>query len=122
MKAYSDSQLVGMAAAGDGEAFRVLVEKHCDIVFRFALGNRQVLKANPVVLIRLEADSKPVYITAYSGQTIETKIGGRTLRMEILTTSDREGLVASDEFMLERGVLYGPETYRADARVLEARL
>ena len=36
MKTYSDFQLIGMAVDGDEDAFRALVERHCDLVFRIA--------------------------------------------------------------------------------------
>lgn len=36
MKTYSDFQLIGMAVDGNEDAFRALVERHCDLVFRVA--------------------------------------------------------------------------------------
>ncbi len=36
MKTYSDFQLIDMAVDGNDEAFRCLVERHCDLVFRVA--------------------------------------------------------------------------------------
>lgn len=86
------------------------------------LGGQATGQTNPIVFIRVEIDGKPVYITAYSGQTIEAEIGGKKVRMDILTTSDQDVVVASDEFMFERGVLHGPDNFSADAHVLETRL
>lgn len=34
MKTHSDFQLIDMAVAGNDDAFRCLVERHCDLVFR----------------------------------------------------------------------------------------
>ena len=36
MKTYSDFQLIGMAVDGNDDAFRALVERHCDLVFKVA--------------------------------------------------------------------------------------
>lgn len=36
MKALSDFQLISMAVEGNDDAFRALVERHCDLVFRIA--------------------------------------------------------------------------------------
>ena len=102
------------------DELRAVVARNGDV--DVVLGGRQTMQANPLVLLRLETDGAPVYITTYSGQTIEADIGGKTIRMEILTTSDSEVLVASDDFILERGVLYGPDSFRADAHVLETSL
>lgn len=86
------------------------------------LGGQPAGQTNPLVFIRVEIEGQPVYITAYSGQTIEARIGGRRIRMDILATSDQDVVVASDEFMLERGVLHGPDNFSADAHLLETRL
>jgi len=86
------------------------------------LGGQDSQHNNPLVLIRIEAGGKPVYITAYSGQTIETEIGGKTVMLDILTTADQDVLLASDEFMLESGVLHGPDNFSVDAHVLEVSL
>ncbi len=85
------------------------------------LGDRAT-QSNPVVLIRLEIEGEPVYITAYSGQTIETEIGGRSVSLDILTTSGRGALVASDDFIIDSGIVHGPADFTGDAHVLETRL
>lgn len=36
MKTYSDFQLIGMAVDGNEDAFRCLVERHCELVFKVA--------------------------------------------------------------------------------------
>ena len=99
---------------------RAVVARNGDV--DVVLGGQETAQANPIVFIRIEADGKPVYITAYSGQTIEAEIGGKKVKMDILTTSDQDVLVASDEFMLESGVLHGPDNFSADAHVLEISL
>ena len=99
---------------------RAVVARNGDV--DVVLGGQETAQANPIVFIRIEADGKPVYITAYSGQTIEAEIGGKKVKMDILTTADQDVLVASDEFMLENGVLYGPDNFSADAHVLEISL
>ncbi len=86
------------------------------------LGGQGAAQRNPLVVIRIEVDGKPVYITAFSGQTIEADIGGKRVTLEILTTTDQGVVLASDEFLLEDGVLHGPEGFNADAHVLETRL
>lgn len=86
------------------------------------LGGQELVQSNPVVFIRIKSGGQPVFITAYSGQTIDTKIDGRNVKIEILTTSDHDVLLASDEFLLESGVLHGPDDFHADAHILETRL
>ena len=86
------------------------------------LGDRQTSHDNPMVLLRIESEGKPVSIMAYSGQTIEAEINGKTVTLDILTTANHEVLVASDEFMLENGVFHGPGSYRADAHIVELSL
>lgn len=86
------------------------------------LGGQELAQSNPVVFIRIKSKGQPVFITAYSGQTIDTKIDGRNVKIEILTTSDHGVLLASDEFLLENGVVHGPDDLHADAHVLETRL
>ena len=85
------------------------------------LGGQEKAQVNPVVFIHVEKDGEPVFITAYSGQTVETEIGGKKVKMEILTTSDSSVVLASDDFMLEKGVIYGAEGFYADAHVLETK-
>lgn len=99
---------------------RAVVARNGDV--DVVLGGRHTARANPIVLIRIVSGGKPVYITAYSGQTIETEIGGKMVTLDILTTSDQEVLVASDEFMLEGGVFHGSNSYRADAHIVELSL
>lgn len=36
MQTFSDFQLIGMAVGGDEDAFRCLVERHCELVFKVA--------------------------------------------------------------------------------------
>jgi len=83
------------------------------------LGGQEKVQINPVVFIHLEKDGEPVFITAYSGQTVETEIGGQNVKMEILMTSDSNVVLASDDFMFEKGVIHGAEGFYADAHVLE---
>ncbi len=85
------------------------------------LGGQEKAQVNPVVFIHVEKDGEPVFITAYSGQIVETEIGGKKVKMEILTTSDSSVVLASDDFMLEKGVIYGAEGFYADAHVLETK-
>lgn len=99
---------------------RAVVARNGDV--EVVLGGQDSQQTNPLVLIRIEADGKPVYITAYSGQTIEAEIGGKNVTLDILTTADRDVVLASDEFMLESGILYGPDNFDADAHVLETSL
>lgn len=86
------------------------------------LGGQSSVRINPVVVICLKADGAPMTITAYSGQTIEAVIGGKTVSLDILTTPDNDVMVASADFVLERGLLHGPDFYQADAHVLETSL
>ena len=99
---------------------RAVVSRNGDV--DVVLGGQGSQQANPLVFIRMEADGQPVYITAYSGQTIEAEIGGKTVTLDILTTTDQDVVLASDEFMLESGVLHGPDNFVADAHVLEISL
>lgn len=99
---------------------RAVVARNGDI--DVVLGGQASQQTNPLVIIRIEADGQPMYITAYSGQTIETDIGGKRVTLDILTTTDEEVVLASDDFMLESGVLHGPDGFIADAHVLEVRL
>jgi len=102
------------------DELRAVVARNGDV--EVVLGGQDSQQTNPLVLIRIEADGKPVYITAYSGQTIEAEIGGKNVTLDILTTADRDVVLASDEFMLESGILYGPDNFDADAHVLETSL
>ena len=99
---------------------RAVVARNGDV--DVVLGGQASQQTNPLVIIRIEADGQPIYITAYSGQTIETEIGGKSVVLDILTTADQEVVLASDEFMLERGVLHGPDDFVADAHILEVSL
>lgn len=85
------------------------------------LGGQEKAQMNPIVFIHIEKDGEPIYITAYSGQTVETEIAGKNVKMEILTTSDSDVLLASDDFIVEKGVIHGAEGFYADAHVLETR-
>ena len=85
------------------------------------LGGQEKAQINPLVFIHIEKDGEPVFITAYSGQTVETEIGGKNVSMEILTTSDSNVLLAADNFMFEKGVIHGAEGFYADAHVLETK-
>ena len=99
---------------------RAVVARNGDV--DVVLGGQASQQTNPLVIIRIEADGQPVYITAYSGQTIETEIGGKSVVLDILTTADQEVVLASDEFMLESGILHGPDDFVADAHILEVSL
>lgn len=99
---------------------RAVVARNGDV--DVVLGGQAPQQTNPLVIIRIQADGQPVHITAYSGQTIETDIGGKRVTLDILTTTDQEVVLASDEFMLESGVLHGPDGFAADAHVLEVSL
>lgn len=99
---------------------RAVVTRNGDV--DVVLGGQASQQSNPLVLIRMESDGQPVYITAYSGQTIEAEIGGKRVTLDILTTVDQDVVLSADEFMLENGVLHGPDNFAADAHVLEVRL
>jgi len=86
------------------------------------LGGQDDGQINPVVFVHLEMDGEPVFITAYSGQSIETVIAGKNVTLEILTTSDSDVVLVSDNFMVDDGVLHGAEGIYADAHVLEMNL
>ena len=102
------------------DELRAVVAHNGDV--NVVLGGQAAQRSNPLVLIRLEADGKPVFITAYSGQTIETEVGGKNVTLDILTTADQEVVLTSDKFILERGVLHGASDFTADAHVLEVSL
>ena len=99
---------------------RAVVARNGDV--NVILGGQASQQSNPLVFIRMESDGQPVYITAYSGQTIEAEIGGKSVTLDILTTADQGVVLAADEFMLENGVLHGPDNFVADAHVLEVNL
>ena len=99
---------------------RAVVARNGDV--DVVLGGQASQQTNPLVLIRIEVDGQPVYITAYSGQTIETDIGGKSVVLDILTTADQEVVLASDAFMFESGILHGPDDFVADAHILEVSL
>lgn len=99
---------------------RAIVARNGDV--NVVLGGQASQQNNPLVVIRIESDGKPMFITAYSGQTIEAEIGGKNVTLDILTTTDQDVVLASDEFMLERGVLHGASSFVADAHVLEVSL
>ncbi len=99
---------------------RAVVARNGDV--DVVLGGQASQQSNPLVFIRMESDGQPVYITAYSGQTIEAEIGGKRVTLDILTTADQHVVLASDEFMLQNGVLHGPDNFVADAHVLEVSL
>jgi len=99
---------------------RAVVVRNGDV--DVVLGGQASQQINPLVVIRVEADGQPIYITAYSGQTIEADIGGKSVTLDILMTADQEIVLASDEFMLDSGVLHGPDDFVADAHVLEVSL
>lgn len=99
---------------------RAVIARQGDV--SVVLGGQVSQQTNPLVIIRIEDDGQPVYITAYSGQTIEAEIGGKNVTLDILTTADQDVVLASDEFMLESGVLHGPDDFVADAHVLEVSL
>jgi len=99
---------------------RAVVARNGDV--NVVLGGQATQQTNPLVIIRIEHDGKPVFITAYSGQTIEAEIGGENVTLDILTTTDQDVVLASDEFMLDRGVLHSASDIVADAHVLEVSL
>ena len=102
------------------DELRAVVARNGDV--DVVLGGQRSQQTNPLVIVRIEADGQPVHITAYSGQTIETEIAGKSVTLDILTTADQEVVLVSDEFMLENGVLHGPDGFAADAHVLEVSL
>jgi hypothetical protein len=102
------------------DELRAVVARNGDV--NVVLGGQAVQRSNPLVVIRLEADGNPVFITAYSGQTIETEIGGKSVTLDILTTADQEVVLTSDNFILERGVLHGASEFVAEAHVLQVSL
>jgi len=99
---------------------RAVVARNGDV--DVVLGGQEEEQTNPIIFLRIETDGEPVFITAYSGQTIEAEIGGKTVTMDILTTSDQGILVAADDFMLESGVLHGPNNLSVNAHMLETSL
>ena len=99
---------------------RAVVARNGDV--NVVLGGQATQQTNPLVIIRIEHDGEPVFITAYSGQTIEAEIGGENVTLDILTTTDQDVVLASDEFILDRGVLHGASDIVADAHVLEVSL
>jgi len=102
------------------DELRAVVARNGDV--DVVLGGRASQQTNPLVIIRIEADGQPVYITAYSGQTIDAQIGGKSVTLDILTTADQDVVLVSDEFMLESGTLHGPDSFVAEAHVLEVSL
>lgn len=102
------------------DELRAVVARDGDV--NVVLGGQAAWRSNPLVLIRMETEGAPVFITAYSGQTIQTEIAGQPVTLDILTTADQEVVLTSEKFILDGGVLHGAPDFAADAHVLEVSL